>query len=104
MGIAKGVFNMKYDFTTILDRHDQDAIAIDAIGADVPWGQAPSAPQEGYSSIPMWVADMNFATAPTIQEAIIRRVQHPAFGYFSPRDEYYDAIIRWHTERNRVKL
>ena len=94
---------MKYDFTTILDRHDQDAIAIDAIGADVPWGQAPTAPKEGYSSIPMWVADMNFATAPTIQEAIIRRVQHPAFGYFSPRDEYYDAIIRWHTERNRVK-
>ena len=94
---------MKYDFTTILDRHDQDAIAIDAIGADVPWGQAPTAPKEGYFSIPMWVADMNFATAPTIQEAIIRRVQHPAFGYFSPRDEYYDAIIRWHTERNRVK-
>jgi hypothetical protein len=50
----------------------------------------------------MWVADMNFATSPSITDAITRRVQHPAFGYFSPRDEYYNAIIDWHKERNGV--
>lgn len=93
---------MKYDFTTIIDRKGKDAIAVDAIGADVSWANAPTSPKEGYSSIPMWVADMNFPTVPTIQEAVIARMQHPAFGYFSPKDEYYDAIIRWHKNRNGV--
>ncbi|HCF36386.1 MAG TPA: aspartate aminotransferase, partial [Ruminococcaceae bacterium] len=50
----------------------------------------------------MWVADMNFPTVPTIQQAIIERAQHPAFGYFSATDEYYDSIIRWHQTRNGV--
>lgn len=46
---------------------------------------------------------MNFATLPTITESIIRRAQHPAFGYFQPRKEYFDAIIRWQAERNGVQ-
>ena len=50
----------------------------------------------------MWVADMNFPTAPTICEAIIERAKHPAFGYFGPRKEYYDSIIRWQEVRNGV--
>ena len=45
---------------------------------------------------------MNFPTAPSIPEAIIRRASHPAYGYFSPTPEYYDAIIRWQKERNGV--
>lgn len=45
---------------------------------------------------------MNFATVPTVQEAIIERVKHPAFGYFLPSDAYYDAIIDWQTRRNGV--
>ena len=45
---------------------------------------------------------MNFPTVPTIQEAIIERAKHPAFGYFSPSDEYFDSIIRWHEKRNGV--
>ena len=61
---------MKYDFETKLDRRGRDAIAVDAIGADVPWAKAPEAPKKGFSSIPMWVADMNFATAPSIVQAI----------------------------------
>lgn len=85
---------MKYDFTTIMDRHNKDAIAV-----DFPPGKA----KEGFDVIPMWVADMNFPTVPTIQEEIIKRVQHPAFGYFKPTKEYYDAIIRWQTTRNGVK-
>ncbi len=89
---------MKYDFTSIMDRRGMDALAVDGLGS----GWAPAAPPEGVDAIPMWVADMNFPTVPTIPEAIIRRASHPAYGYFSPRAEYYDAIIRWHADRNGV--
>ncbi|MDO4616567.1 MAG: aminotransferase class I/II-fold pyridoxal phosphate-dependent enzyme [Lachnospiraceae bacterium] len=91
---------MKYDFTTIMDRHGMDAMAVDGLGEMK--GFAPSAPREGFDAIPMWVADMNFPTVPTIQEAIIERVQHPAFGYFKPREEYYQSIILWQERRNQV--
>lgn len=94
---------MKYDFETIMDRHGKDAIAIDAIGAQLPWADVPTAPMEGFSSIPMWVADMNFPTVPTIQEAVITRMQHPAFGYFNATDEYYNSIINWHEKRNGIR-
>ena len=57
---------MKYDFTSIMDRHGKDAIAVDGLGT----GFAPAAPKEGFDAIPMWVADMNFPTVPTIQEAM----------------------------------
>ena len=90
---------MKYDFTSIIDRHGKDAIAVDSLGN----GHAPGAPKEGFDAIPMWVADMNFATVPTITQAIIERTQHPAFGYFQPREEYYASIIHWHRTRNGVE-
>ena len=90
---------MKYDFTSIIERRGMDASAVDMIGAP---GSFIPAPREGFSPIPMWVADMNFATAPTIREAIIRRAEHPCFGYFAPREEYYGAIIDWHERRNGV--
>lgn len=90
---------MKYDFTSIIDRHGMDAIAVDGLGAG---GMAPDAPKEGFDAIPMWVADMNFPTVPTIQDAIIERAKHPTFGYFDPRDEYYESIIRWQEKRNGV--
>ena len=91
---------MKYDFETLLERHGMDAIAVDAIGSSD--GFAPAGPKEGFDAIPMWVADMNFATCPSIQEAVIRRVRHPAFGYFDPSEEYFSSIIRWQEKRNRV--
>lgn len=50
----------------------------------------------------MWVADMNFATCPTVCEEIIKRAQHPLFGYFIPDDKYFDSIIEWHEKRNGV--
>jgi cystathionine beta-lyase len=84
---------MKYDFTTIMDRRGKDAIAVDLIGKYP--GFAPSKPKDGFDVLPMWVADMNFATAPSIQEAMIERIKHPAFGYFKLRDEYYNSIINW---------
>ena len=89
---------MKYDFTTLPDRHGRDAIAVDGLGK----GFAPDAPQPGFDAIPMWVADMNFVCLPTIQQAVIERVQHPAFGYFDPTPEYYGSIIRWQETRNDV--
>lgn len=89
---------MKYDFTTIIDRHGMDALAVDALGT----GWAPPAPKEGFDAIPMWVADMNFATVPTIPEAIIERAKHPLYGYFDPTEEYYNAIINWQEKRNNV--
>ena len=93
---------MTYDFTAIMDRSGKDALAVDSIGADVSWAQAPTAPKDGFSKIPMWVADMNFATVPTIPQEIIKRAEHPAYGYYIPTKEYYESIIRWHEKRNGV--
>ncbi len=91
---------MKYDFTTIYDRKGKDAIAVDAFGREG-FGPGPDA-KPGFDMIPMWVADMNFATAPTITKAIAERIQHPLFGYFATTDEYYNSIIRWQEVRNGV--
>ncbi len=90
---------MKYDFTSILERRGMDALAVDALGSG---GTAPNAPKAGFDVIPMWIADMNFPTVPTIPAAIAERLEHPAFGYFSPRQEYYDAILFWQHTRNGV--
>lgn len=89
----------KYDFSTMPQRRGKDAIAVDSIG--IP-GAGPAGPKDGFDAIPMWVADMNFATCPAIQERIIRRTEHPLFGYFEPSREYYDSIIRWQRDRNGV--
>ena len=89
---------MQFDFTSILDRRGKDVMAVDAIGEN---GMFP-APKEGFDVIPMWVADMNFPVVPSIQQAISQRLQHPTFGYFMPRDEYYQSIIRWQQEHNGV--
>ena len=92
---------MKYDFTTIIDRHGMDARAVDGLGG-MP-GVRPEPPKEGFDVISMWVADMNFATMPAISEAIVRRAQHSIYGYCDPSDEYYNAIINWQKTRNGAK-
>ena len=92
---------MKYDFTSIMDRRGKDALAVDVLGCGN--GFAPDAPKEGFDAIPMWIADMNFPTAPSIIEAVTERLKHPAFGYFEPRKEYFDSIIDWHKKRNGVE-
>lgn len=91
---------MKYDFTSIIERSGKDAVAVDGPGHDA---YAPALPKNGYDFIPMWVADMNFPTVPTIPQAIIARTQHPAYGYFDVSDAYYHSIIRWQETRNGVK-
>lgn len=92
---------MKYDFSTQLNRNGMDSIAVnipDSFGfmKDVTI-------EKGYDLIPMWVADMNFTALPKIQEAMITRAKHGAFGYFQPRDEYYNSIIRWQELQNGVE-
>ncbi|MBM6939197.1 aminotransferase class I/II-fold pyridoxal phosphate-dependent enzyme [Pseudoflavonifractor phocaeensis] len=87
---------MEFDFLSPLDRQGRDALAVDVI--PIPGAQI----RPGFSRLPMWVADMNFPTLPAIPEAIIRRASHPAYGYFLPSDDYYNAILRWHQTRNGV--
>lgn len=95
---------MKYDFTSIIDRNGKDAIAMDVeAGVRIGFlcGDGVKI-REGFDVIPMWVADMNFPTVPTIPEAIIERAKHPAYGYFNPTEEYFQSIITWHEKRNSV--
>ena len=96
---------MTYEFTSIIDRTGKDALAVEMPAAARESGEGYfSVPlKEGFDAIPMWVADMNFATAPSIPAAIKERLEHPVYGYFSPRQEYFDAIIRWQTERNKAE-
>ena len=86
---------MKYDFETLIERHGKDSIAVEC----PPNGELTKA---GFTQIPMWVADMNFPTVPTIPERIAERAAHPAYGYYEPRKEYFDAIIDWQRTQNHV--
>ena len=61
----------------------------------VKWDEAP----EGV--IPMWVADMDFAVAPAIQEAIRQRAEHPIYAYTLVGESYYQAIISWFQRRHQ---
>ena len=79
---------MKYDFDEIIPRRGTHSIK---------W-ELDSDPDV----LPMWVADMNFPTVPTIVEAMMERVRHSAYGYFDPSKEYYRSIIRWQETRNGV--
>ncbi len=91
-----------YDFETLLERHGHDAIAVDCVGDPEFAGFAPAAPKEGFDTIPLWVADMNFPTAKSVTEAVIERASHPAFGYFKTSEKYYSAIAWWHKVRKGV--
>ena len=96
---------MKYDFESIIERNGQDALAVDRPAKQRALGEGYfGVPlKEGFDVIPMWVADMNFAVAPSIPRAIKKRMEHPVYGYFEPRKEYYDSIIKWQRERNGVE-
>lgn len=85
---------MEFDFTSVMDRRGMDSIAVEQI--PIPGAQV----REGFDRIPMWVADMNFPTAPSVTQAISARAAHPAFGYFDLSDAYYDAILFWQKTRN----
>ena len=88
---------MAFDFTSWIDRSGRDAIAADVrelCGCSL----TEDFIRPGFDRIPMWVADMCFATAPSVVDRVTERLAHPIFGYFAPSDEYYDAISRWQRE------
>lgn len=61
-----------------------------------------SAPDD--DTLPMWVADMDFRTAPPIVEALARRVRHGIFGYTKVPDAYYDAVTNWFARRHSWQI
>lgn len=71
--------NTKYDFESVIDRHDTNCVKWDLFDDD----------------IPMWVADMDFKVAPPIQDAILKRANHPVYGYTIVPDELFEAYINW---------
>ena len=79
---------MKYDFTTVLDRRGRDSIAADVIPWDVQV-------DEGFDTIPMWIADMAFPVAPPVLDAMRRRLDFPSLGYYAMSEEYFDSILSW---------
>lgn len=77
---------MKYDFDEIIDRCGTNCVKWD--GAENP------------DVLPMWVADMDFRTAPAIIEALSRRVDHGVFGYTRVPQSYYESITGWFARRH----
>ena len=80
---------MKYNFDEVIDRSGTSAIKLD--GLQEIWGRT--------DLIPLWVADMDFATAPFVTEAIRKRCENPVLGYTSKPDSYYQAIVNWNKTR-----
>ena len=80
---------MKYNFDTVIDRRNTNSLKYDCAKE---WG----VPED---VIPMWVADMDFQTAPEIREAMYECVTHGAFGYSVPKKEYYDIVANWFRTR-----
>ena len=78
----------KYDFESIIDRHDTNSLKWDLFDDD----------------LPMWVADMDFKVAPAIQDAILKRAKHPVFGYTVVPDELFEAYINWWKSRYNLEM
>ena len=75
-----------FDFDKIISRRDTNSVKWDECNDP--------------EVIPMWVADMDFATAPAITNALHRRIDHPIFGYTLVPESYYDATINWFARRH----
>lgn len=80
--------NTKYDFESITDRNNTNCLKWDLFNDD----------------LPMWVADMDFKVAPQIQDAILKRANHPVYGYTIVSDDLFDAYINWWDSRYDLKM
>lgn len=80
---------MKYNFDKIIDRHHTDAIKIERIHEVLKRDDV----------IPMWIADMDFATPDFILNVIKQRFEHPILGYTERNEDWYQAIIEWQKNR-----
>ena len=77
-----------YDFDTVIDRKNTGSLKWDV----------------KENELPMWVADMDFRTAPEIVEAIAKRVEHGVYGYSVMPDEWYGAYINWWSRRHGLTM
>ena len=80
--------NIKYDFDRVIDRKATNSLKWDLFDDDVP----------------MWVADMDFKVAPSIEKAILKRANHPIYGYTIVPDELFQAYINWWDRRYDFKM
>lgn len=81
---------MSFDFDKVTDRKKTFAIKYDLA----------SARNKPLDALSLWVADMDFPTAPCITEALEERVRHGIFGYSRPDERYYNALKNWFNERH----
>lgn len=79
---------MPYDFDKEIDRKNTNSLKWDV----------------GENELPMWVADMDFETAPEIQAAIRKRADHGVFGYSTVPEEWYQAYIGWWERRHDFQM
>ena len=79
---------MKYDFDQDTDRTNTYSLKWDVLE----------------NELPMWVADMDFETAPCVQEALQHRVNHGIFGYSIVPPAYFESIQQWWEKRHQVKF
>jgi len=77
---------MKYNFDKIIPRRNSNSVKWDAATND--------------RVLPLWVADMDFRTAPPVIDALERRVRHGIFGYTKVPKAYFDAITGWFERRH----
>ena len=80
---------MQYNFDQIIDRRGTDALKIDAVPNI--WGRD--------DLMPLWVADMDFATPPFIMEALRRRMEHEVIGYTVRTPQWASSIVAWQQSR-----
>jgi cystathionine beta-lyase len=80
---------MKFDFDQIIPRENTNCVKFDLRKAY--FGRE--------DVIPMWVADMDFAVPPFVQEAVRKRAEHPVYGYSIIPESYQNAIIDWQLRR-----
>ena len=73
---------MKFDFDTVVNRKNTNAIKYDL-------AKKRGKPEDAVS---LWVADMDFPTAPCIQKAVAEKAAHGIWGYSRPDNKYYDAL------------
>lgn len=80
--------NTKYDFESVIDRNNTNCVKWDLFDDD----------------IPMWVADMDFKVAPPIQDAVLKRANHPIYGYTIVPEELFESYINWWDSRYDLKM
>jgi len=79
---------MKYDFDTVIDRKNTNCIKYDPVSRGKP-----------EDVLPLWVADMDFAAPPCVEEALTARAKHGIYGYSEPGASFYSAVQNWFKNR-----